>query len=102
VAIADFFAAPDIIEIDVSSYTGQAGEQIKLKVTDDFKVKSVKVTIHNDDGSLVEEGSGMQIAGSADWVYTTKTLNSNLSGDKITITATDNPANLTTEEQILQ
>jgi hypothetical protein len=55
----------------------------------------------NADGTLVEEGLAIQITGTADWVYTTKEVNPNLSGDQITITATDNPANLTTSGQIL-
>jgi hypothetical protein len=101
VAIADFFNAPDILEIDVSGYTGQAGQQIKLKVTDDYKVKQVKVAIHNGDGSFLEEGPAVQVAGTADWVYTTKETNDNLAGDRITIEATDNPANLTRGEQAL-
>jgi hypothetical protein len=102
VAFADFFRAPDILEINISNYTGQAGQVIHIKVTDDFKVKTVKVQIHNDDGSLVEEGLAVQTGNGPDWTYTTTAVNSNLGGDKITIMATDNPANLTTEELMLQ
>jgi hypothetical protein len=101
VAIADFFQAPDIMEIDVSSYTGQVGEIIKVKVTDDFKVKAVRLSIQNDDGSLLEEGNAVQLGNSADWTYTATATNSSLTGDKITVTATDNPANLTTDEKTL-
>lgn len=101
VAVADFFQAPDIAEIDVSGYTGQPGQVIKIKVTDDFKVKTVKLTIQNEDGSLVEEGDAVQLGNSADWTYTATAPNANLTMDKITVTATDNPANLTTEEKTL-
>jgi hypothetical protein len=100
VAVADFFLAPDIQEIDVSAYYGQPGDVIKIKVTDDFKVQSVKVFIHNDDGSLVEQGDAKQ-EDTIQWIYTATAINTRLSGDKITITATDQPANLTTEELIL-
>jgi hypothetical protein len=30
---------------------------IKIKVTDDFEIKAVKLTIHNKDGKLEEEGN---------------------------------------------
>jgi hypothetical protein len=102
VAVADFFLAPDIQEIDVSNYTGQAGETIKIEVTDDFKVQSVKVYIHNEDGSMVEEGDAKQEQDSTEWIYTTTTINTNLSNDKITITASDIPANLASREIVLE
>jgi hypothetical protein len=102
VATADFMHAPDILEIDISEYNGQPGQHIKFKVTDDFKVKMATVLIQNPDGSVVEEGSAIQIANTADWVYTTRTTNTTVLGDKITITATDNPANVTTQGQIIQ
>jgi threonine dehydratase len=102
VAIADFFNAPDIIELNLTEYSGGPGQQIKMKVTDDFKVKAVMVTIQNENGSIVEEGSAIQIANTAEWVYTTKATNDTLSGDKITIVASDNPDNLTTREAPLE
>lgn len=39
VAVADYFHAPDIKEVDLGGYTGTAGDLISVKVTDDFKVK---------------------------------------------------------------
>jgi hypothetical protein len=98
VAFADFFHAPDIAQVDLSGYTGQAGEPIRIKVTDDFKVKTVKVQIHNEDGTLVEEGQATQLGDGPDWTYTTTSSNPSIIGDKITIIATDNPDNLTMEE----
>lgn len=59
VAAADFFAAPDIDEIDVSNYTGAVDDTIRVMATDDFKVTEVVVTIINADGSLVEEGDAV-------------------------------------------
>ena len=48
--------------------------------------------IENEDGSLVEEG--LAIDNGAEWIYTATANNADLSGDKITVQATDNPANL--------
>jgi hypothetical protein len=101
VAIADFFNAPDIDEIDVSGYTGQPGQRIRIKVLEDFEVVGVSVTIHNNDGSLLEEGDAAQGVDNSEWIYTTSAVNANLAGDKITVIARDTPANLSTEVKTL-
>jgi hypothetical protein len=41
-AVADFLNAPDIDTIDLSGYTGQPGDLIRITVTDDYKVQEVK------------------------------------------------------------
>lgn len=92
VAIADLLNAPGIDSIDLTAYTGKKGDVIKIIALDDFLVKAVTVKIENEDGSLVEEG--LAIDNGAEWIYTTTANNADLSGDKITVQATDNPANL--------
>jgi hypothetical protein len=98
VAVADFFNAPEIEHIDLSEYTGNAGEKIRITVSDDFMVKYVKVQISNADGTLVEEGDAVREAGDL-WIYTAVQNNENLSGDKIVITTSDLPGNVVREEQ---
>ncbi len=99
VAVADMLNAPKIEKIDFTSYTGQVGDTIKIRVMDDFAVTSVRVTIEKSDGSLVEAGNAT-LQG-IDWVYTATATNSDLNGDKITIQATDTPANLSEKIQML-
>ena len=99
VAVADFFHAPDIESVDLSHYTGQPGDTILIRATDDFMVKEVKVTITNADGSLVEKGDAAPDAGGYLWTYTATQVNDNLEGDKIEIAASDLPGNITREEQ---
>ncbi|MFK8301963.1 hypothetical protein ACI75Y_03545 [Capnocytophaga stomatis] len=93
VAVADMLKAPKIERIDLSSYTGQVGDTIKVRAYDDFKVVSVTVHIYNADGSLVEEGNAVD--NGLDWVYIATQTNADLSGDKIVVRATDTPANIT-------
>ena len=95
VAIADFFHAPDIHNIDVSGYTGNPGDTICIQVKDDFMVKEVKVTITNADGSLVEEGYASPDAIGYQWTYTATSVNDSLDGDRIEITVSDLPGNIT-------
>jgi hypothetical protein len=99
VAIADFFNAPDIAEIDISQYTGAAGSKIRVTVTDDFSVEKLAVSINNADGSLVEEGNAVKEADGIHWSYTATQTNPSLDGDKISVTATDKPGNNTRQEQ---
>ena len=99
VAVADLLNAPDIEEINLSGYTGNIGDIIKIVATDDFGVVSVNVKIENADGSLVEQGAAVN--NGAEWIYTAAASNPDLAGDKITVTASDAPANLTEETKIL-
>ncbi|WP_400190467.1 hypothetical protein [Hymenobacter sp. B81] len=101
IAVADFIQAPDIHEVDLTDYQGQAGDTIRIRVTDDFKVLSTTVRIENGDGSVVEEGAAVRQANGIDWVFTATKPNASLEGDKITIRATDKPGNLTTDSRLL-
>jgi hypothetical protein len=101
VAVADFFSAPDIKDVDLSGYTGQVGSTIKVKVVDDFKVARVQVKIANTDGSVVEVGDAVLQADSLYWIYIATQLNETLVGDKITVTAWDLPNNTTVKEEVL-
>ena len=102
VAVADFFRAPDIEEIDLSAYTGQVGDVIRIKATDDFSVQQVSVRIEKADGTLVEEGEAVLSQNGLDWVYTATAVNENVSGDKITVSVTDRPQNVSQEEQVIE
>ncbi|GIJ97564.1 hypothetical protein CAPN001_21330 [Capnocytophaga stomatis] len=93
VAVADMLQAPKIEQIDLSGYTSQVGDTIKVRAYDDFKVVSVTIHIYNSDGSLVEEGNAVD--NGLDWVYTATQINADLSGDKIVARATDLPTNTT-------
>lgn len=77
----------------------KGAEQKSIRATDDFEVVTVMVKIENADGSLVEEGNA--INNGAEWIYTATALNADLSGDKITITASDHPNNLTEKSESL-
>ena len=101
VAVADFFHAPDVDEIDLTAYTGAVGDIIRVRATDDFKVVQVHIAVYNGDGTLVEEGNAEQQANEIDWLYTATAVNSNLEGDKIVVRVSDKPGNITEQEQLL-
>lgn len=101
IAVADFFNAPNIVDVDFTNYKGKVKDTINIKVTDDFKVERVTLAIHNPDGSLVEETEAVQQSSGIDWLFTAKVANADLKGDKITIKAYDMPGNETQKEQVL-
>lgn len=101
VAVADFFHAPDIKDVDLSKYTGKTGDTIIIRATDDFKVMEVSVAIYNSDGTEVEHGLAVLSTNGVDWVYTAKAENPSLTGDRIVIRASDMPGNVTEEEKSL-
>ena len=99
VAVADFLNAPDIRQVDLSEYAGNAGDKITVDATDDFAVESVTVKIVNENG-VVEEGAATRGVGNR-WTYTA-TQNNEDATSKITVSATDLPGNVTKSELPLQ
>lgn len=95
VAVADYLISPTIDKVDVSAYTGNVGEKIKIQAYDDYKVEAVKVYIHTSS-SLVEEGEA--ILQGIEWIYTVQTENTNLSGSKITVKVIDTAGNESEQE----
>jgi hypothetical protein len=100
VAVADFYHAPDIETLDFSAYRGMAGDKIRIIVSDDFAVKSVHVKISRTDGMTVEEGQASREPGNL-WIYVATSNNDMMDGDRIAVTASDFPGNITREEESL-
>ena len=101
VAVADYLNAPDIRNVDFSAYRGAIGDVIVIQATDDFAVHHVHVRIQNPDGSLVEEGDALADPDRYIYRYAATVRNTSLAGDKILVTAYDNPGNETTQQKTL-
>lgn len=100
-AIADFFKPPTIEMVDLSQLTNQAGSIIRVMVTDNFRVESVKVTIEQSDGRMLEQGDAVLQSDGLHWHYTTTTAEGNNTGNKLSIIATDLPGHSITEQQTI-
>ena len=101
VILRDFMQAPNIADVDLSQYRGKVGDLIAIRATDDHAVRSVHVKIENSDGSLVEEGDAQQQADPNEWLYAATAKNASLAGDKITVSATDNPGHSVSKTRTL-
>lgn len=75
VALADWFHAPEILEIDLGSWSGQPNQIIRIKALDDVLVTRVDVHIHDSAGAALEQGSATQVD-SMWWQYTTRATGS--------------------------
>ena len=91
IAFADFFNLPEIGEIDSSNYNGQVGSTLKAPVTDDFKVKAVRVKIQKDGGGLIEEGDASLLPDGLNWMYVSTVANGSVTGTMVSFIATDQP-----------
>jgi hypothetical protein len=96
VATADFMHPPEILEVDVSGYSGKPGETIRAKVKDDVKVKAVKMVIATEQGELIEQGAATEEEGLW-WKYVT-TANAGSENVKVVVHAWDLPGHETVHQ----
>ncbi|MBN1429383.1 MAG: hypothetical protein JXB07_13505 [Anaerolineae bacterium] len=90
-AVADWFNPPEVAEIDLSGWAGQAGEPIRVKALDNIKVAQVVVLIVNEEGVVIEQGKAEQID-ELWWIYRTTQAASGPA--KVIAVAQDLPGNI--------
>lgn len=94
IALADWFEAPNVLEINVDSWTGKLGQTIGVKARDNVKVERVTVVVRDADENVLEMGEAVQSApGSAWWNYTTKSYVKMTPFPIVEVTAYDLPGN---------
>ena len=97
-AVGDFLHAPAVDEIDLSAYTGQAGQKIGIRAHDDFALTGVAVVIRQADGAVLEQGPAT-LGSDSLWAYTTTAALPAGETVMIEVTATDRPGHKTTKAQ---
>src|SRR5437762_2183452 len=68
--VADFFKPPVIDEVDLSAYTGQTGQVIRVRATDDFEVTGVSVQMKEPETGEPIDGGNAEKASDGAWVFT--------------------------------
>ena len=101
VAVADHLNAPNIVSVDFSAYRGAVGDAIVVQATDYFAVHHVHIRIQHPTGVVVEEGDATPDPDGYTFRYATTAKNASFPGDKIIVSAYDNPGNETTKEKTL-
>jgi hypothetical protein len=92
-AIRDAMRPPVVESINLDGYTGVAGQVVRVRATDDFRVTEVKVTIRRPTGELIEEGVAESGADDSQWKYTTTTQAPSGQAVSVLAVAKDNPGN---------
>lgn len=92
-ALQDYINPPVVGSITTRNYTGQVGDVITIRATDDFRVTAVLVEIYAADGSLLEKGNAVVTTSGIDWTYSSTVVNSALTGSSIKAIAIDVPGN---------
>ncbi|MBC8333346.1 MAG: hypothetical protein H8E28_15300 [Anaerolineae bacterium] len=98
--VADFFNAPSVDEVDLSGYSGAAGDEIVIMAHDDFDVTGVQVALTDGDGNAIESGAAVETpADSGRWVYTATAEVETGTTVRIAVTAEDRPGGTGTAEE---
>ncbi len=96
----DFLTDPRVEEVDLSAYSGQAGEKIYVLASDDVEVTAVHVAISRESGEPIESGAAAKAAdGSGRWLYTTTASAPPGTPVKIDVTVTDRPGHTVTRTE---
>lgn len=90
-AVKDYMTQPVIRSVSSDNYHGRPGERIEIHIDNVIRVKAVKVTIENPDGSVLENDLASPGRFAAEWHYTTHQYNPHLSGTTLCIEAWDLP-----------
>ncbi|MDR1155147.1 MAG: hypothetical protein LBL04_10565 [Bacteroidales bacterium] len=101
VAVADFLHVPEIQHIDLSDYSGQIGDTIRIEVEDDTMVKYVHVRIITANGTLIEEGQATPDISGYIWTYIAEQNNERFNYGKIVVSVSDLPGNIVEESEEL-
>lgn len=95
VAVSDARLPPKIHSLLAQGYTGKIGSCILIHATDNVKVKSVKILIHDNVKNVVEEGNAQDTGDGFNWIYTATIENHNLEGCIVEALAFDIAGNVT-------
>ena len=77
IAVEDWFGEPQVLSIDITGWTGQIGQEIRVRAQDNIKVSSVHVVIRADNNTTTPLEEGDAVPSEVDgllWIYTTKTV----------------------------
>lgn len=93
-ALADWFGAPRVREINIDGWDGEIGQTIRVKARDNVMVARVCVVIRDAEENVLEMGEAVQSqAGSPWWSYTTSSIVRMTPFPSIEATAQDLPGN---------
>jgi hypothetical protein len=100
-AIADFMKAPEIESVYHRNYTGQPGNEIRIRVKNLIRVQTVIVSIVGADGIQIEEGEAVLLNHESRWNYQAVAVNPKRAGTTLKIMVKDFPGNVVNKDIVL-
>jgi hypothetical protein len=98
----DYCTRPCVQEVDVSQYSGRAGQKIPVRVDDVFDVREVQVTIRASGGVVLESGLAAKSKPTGDWwVYLVRMDLELAAGTTVEADALDWPGNRNSRVQLI-
>ena len=97
-ALQDFYAFPEIEEIDVSNFTGEADSFIRVYATDGVRVTRIRVRVEDGSGNELETGFANQESNNGWWKFVTAGAGLLPEGYKVIVSAYNMPGNETVME----
>ena len=103
-AVADYFGKPEILDIDISMWTGQPGQKIYIKAQDNFMVVRARLVIrpNSEDYDALDGGAAIQsTTNGLLWEFTTTQTIELAPGMQLDAYAYDLPGNLGKDSLVL-
>ncbi|HLT74171.1 MAG TPA: hypothetical protein VKZ68_03770 [Ohtaekwangia sp.] len=100
-AVTDYLKPIVIQDVQSATYNGEAGFPITIMVNDVHKVKTISVTITDQNNNVVESGEASIMQDSPGYSYVTQEDIGDVFGYTIKVEATDRPGNSVTHQLTL-
>jgi hypothetical protein len=84
---------PVVEDVELSGYTGKKGETIRISARDDLAVATLRLTVRDRSGTILEEGAAVQVKAGLTWLYVAQTDVPGGQIVQIQATATDHAGN---------
>jgi hypothetical protein len=95
-------SVPHVEAVDLSGYTGKAGQEIRIQVDDAFEGFQVELSIRDAAGTVLEAGSAIRSApDQIQWTYRTTIDLASSSGILVEAVAKDRPGNCDSRIQMV-
>jgi hypothetical protein len=83
VVFNDAYKGPELSKLNTDAFAGNPGEIITVRAIDNFFIDSVRISILDSTGAVLEEGAATPNANGLDFSYTATQANASLVGTTI-------------------
>jgi hypothetical protein len=97
-ALSDYLHSPQIVNLDVASYQGKAGDPLVIELSPESLATTVTLSFYHPDGPLAETGTALPGANDSFWIYTAQQSFPNWQVLRVVVLATDRPGNTSEKE----